>query len=212
MAIEKLVEFAKEGSKSIAGLVLLSGFPREEKPAREWFNYLFNSTFRSINALIDELERMRIELEFVKKNGALPDTPDVGEDTPIDPDVPVEPEQNPVGTWKIKQITSAILTTASSFDIGNIVYQVEHSSGKKVKDVVMTWQQGGYPTPNGTLYTAPAKDTDSKGVAIFTFRSEYLVDQRIHAHVTATAPNNPVKSSIFVLLKAPLGGTTAAGE
>lgn len=218
MAITKLVEFAKEGSKSIAGLVLLSGFPREEKPAREWFNYLFNATFTSINSLIDELEQMRIEIDYLKKNGVLPDAPDAGTPPVVDPEAPViPPEQNPVGTWIVTQLTSPMSgpLDAHFLDIGNVTYLVKHSSGKKVKNVVMTWQQsnqsevGGLP---GTLFTAPAKDTNDSGEVIFTFAAQYYVPYHRTAAVTVKAPNNPTFSNVFSLYTYQYtGGTSTAG-
>lgn len=211
MAI-KLIEFAKEGSKSIAGLVLDFGFPREEKPAREWFNYLFNATFKTINDLIDELNQMRIELDYLKKNGALPTDPDAGA-LPGDPVLP--PEINPTGTWDVVQLTSPIQTGAYSYDIGNVSYLVKHSSGKQVKDVVMTWIQDAAPFYNErTKYTSPAKDTDAKGEITITFRSESNVNTYNKATVTVTAPNNPLKTKVFSLYTFVFGGggSSAAGE
>ena len=208
MALVKLIEFAKEGSKSIAGLVLDFGFPREEKPAREWFNYLFNATFRTINDLIDEINQMRIELEFLKKNGTLPTDPDAGVVVPpVDPDAPViPPGQNPVGTWIVKQITAPIPANGDYVDIGNVVYSVKNSSGKTVKDVVMTWKQlATDPITMPTTYTSPAKDTDSTGEVIFTFRAQYFVTNAPNAITTVTAPNNPLKSTIFVLASSTWG-------
>lgn len=57
MAIIKLTEFAKTGAKNTDGLALEAGFPAEQKPARQWFNWLFNSLSIKINELIDQLEQ-----------------------------------------------------------------------------------------------------------------------------------------------------------
>ena len=54
MAIEKLDEFAKDGQKNTDGLTLTDGFPVLVKPARQWFNYLFNAIAVKINQIIDE--------------------------------------------------------------------------------------------------------------------------------------------------------------
>lgn len=54
MAIEKLPEFAKNGQKNTDKLVLEDGFPVNLKPARQWFNFLFNQLTLSINQIIDE--------------------------------------------------------------------------------------------------------------------------------------------------------------
>lgn len=56
MTIEKLTEFAKladENSSNTQGLELEKGFPRLLQPARQWFNWLFNSLTKKINELID---------------------------------------------------------------------------------------------------------------------------------------------------------------
>lgn len=53
MPIEKLDEFAKNGQKSTEGIILENGFPQEEKPARQWFNYIFNAISIKTNELID---------------------------------------------------------------------------------------------------------------------------------------------------------------
>ncbi|WP_374527802.1 hypothetical protein [Acinetobacter sp.] len=54
MAIEKLTEFAKDGQKNVDGLTLTDGFPVLTKPARQWFNWLFNTLTLKINEIIDE--------------------------------------------------------------------------------------------------------------------------------------------------------------
>lgn len=54
MPISKIEEFAKNGQKSTEGIILENGFPQEEKPARQWFNYILNSQAVKSNELIDE--------------------------------------------------------------------------------------------------------------------------------------------------------------
>ncbi|MDH1068949.1 hypothetical protein N5B96_05505 [Acinetobacter johnsonii] len=54
MAIEKLSEFAKDGQKNTDDLNLTDGFPVSKKPARQWFNWLFNSLTLKINEIIDD--------------------------------------------------------------------------------------------------------------------------------------------------------------
>lgn len=58
MSIEKLEEFARDGEQSENGLVILDGFPRYEKPARQWFNSLFNTFSNKINTLVDAVNEL----------------------------------------------------------------------------------------------------------------------------------------------------------
>lgn len=53
MAIEKLTEFAKTGQKNTDDLNLEIGFVVKRKPARQWFNWLFNTLTTKINEIID---------------------------------------------------------------------------------------------------------------------------------------------------------------
>ena len=53
MAIEKLSEFAKDGQKNTDDLNLTDGFSVSKKPARQWFNWLFNSLTTKVNEIID---------------------------------------------------------------------------------------------------------------------------------------------------------------
>lgn len=55
MSIEKIVEFAENGDKSISGLNITTGFPRQQKPYRQWMNYLFNWLSSKTNEVIDEV-------------------------------------------------------------------------------------------------------------------------------------------------------------
>ncbi|MCU4483576.1 tail fiber protein, partial [Acinetobacter ursingii] len=54
MAVDKLPEFAKNGQKNTDGLNQEDGFPVNLKPARQWFNFLFNKLSLAINQIIDE--------------------------------------------------------------------------------------------------------------------------------------------------------------
>lgn len=53
MSIEKLEEFARDGQKNTDELILTDGFPRPKFPARQWFNWLFNTITKKINEIID---------------------------------------------------------------------------------------------------------------------------------------------------------------
>ena len=54
MPIDKLPEFSKTGQKNTDGLNQEDGFPVNLKPARQWFNFLFNKITVTINQLIDQ--------------------------------------------------------------------------------------------------------------------------------------------------------------
>lgn len=58
--IDKLEEFAVNGDKSITGLNLTTGFPRQQKPFRQWMNYLFNWSTVKLNEVIDEVNAVNI--------------------------------------------------------------------------------------------------------------------------------------------------------
>ena len=60
MAIEKLSEFAKDGQKNTDDLVLTDGFSVSRKPARQWFNWLFNTLTLKINEII--------EADYIRRN------------------------------------------------------------------------------------------------------------------------------------------------
>lgn len=53
MTIEKLTEFAKTGQKNTDDLNLTDGFSVSKKPARQWFNWLFNTLTSKVNEIID---------------------------------------------------------------------------------------------------------------------------------------------------------------
>lgn len=90
MAIEKVLEFSREGLKSLTGLVPDLGFPREIKPAREWFNYLFNLIFSALNELIEETNKQRLEIDALTRRINAASAGDGGVIIPpTDPEPPV---------------------------------------------------------------------------------------------------------------------------
>lgn len=60
MTIQKLDDFAENGDKNLTGIDVRQGFVQAEKPARQWFNSLFNSTIKKVNEVITALESIRI--------------------------------------------------------------------------------------------------------------------------------------------------------
>lgn len=59
--IENIFEFAKTGERSDAGLELEIGFPRNQKPARQWFNSLLHSITFKTNEIVAALNTVVIE-------------------------------------------------------------------------------------------------------------------------------------------------------
>ena len=55
MTINKLDEFAKNGDKSISGLTLTAGFPRKQKPYRQWFNWILNDITKKTNEIVSDV-------------------------------------------------------------------------------------------------------------------------------------------------------------
>lgn len=61
--INKLDEFAVNGDKAITGLTLTTGFPRQQKPYRQWMNYLFNWVTKKTNEVVDEVNLINTKID-----------------------------------------------------------------------------------------------------------------------------------------------------
>lgn len=57
--IEKLIEFAVNGEKNTNELNQTNGFPAALKPARQWFNWLFNSLTVKVNELVTSINTLQ---------------------------------------------------------------------------------------------------------------------------------------------------------
>lgn len=199
--IEKLLEFAKDGQKSIQGLSILLGFPRDEKPARDWFNYLFNKSFSTINILIDEINQMRADIQNLKEG-----TADV-----VLPDVPGGeiPNNNPVGGWTI-EYDGAQPTGGSSF----YRFELKHSSGKKVLNVSLAIEYLGSPLVSNMKVTnvfAP-KDTDDTGAVSFLVYTRQMDLQSFpNANLTVSAPKTTPLTKNFALFNGVVSGFSGDG-
>lgn len=74
MSIDKIIEFAgaaPESDKNTNELDLSRGFPSRLHPARQWFNYLFNTVTKKINEIIDQsasLNNLKINYDDVVNN------------------------------------------------------------------------------------------------------------------------------------------------
>lgn len=63
--INNLIEFAENGEKDITGLNQTNGFPAALKPARQWFNFLFNSLTSKVNEIITQVNTNKANIESI---------------------------------------------------------------------------------------------------------------------------------------------------
>ncbi|MDH0030303.1 MULTISPECIES: hypothetical protein [unclassified Acinetobacter] len=66
MPITKLTVFSENGDKNTTGLNQNLGFPSLLKPARQWFNYLFNAVTKKINEVIDGVDFLQDQITIEK--------------------------------------------------------------------------------------------------------------------------------------------------
>lgn len=188
--IEKLIDFAKDGQKSIQGLALDLGFPRDEKPARAWFNYLFNKSFGTINLLIDEIDILRAKVDYLEIKDNIVIIP------PLIPD-PIEPTppQNKVGEWTVT-IPPRKLSWNATPTLNQITLQ--HSSGEKVGDVEVSATQirlDGYRA--GTTITDGLGSTSDSGAITRFLYASNRPDSYTKMEVTIKAPNTETLVRVF---------------
>lgn len=65
MTIQKLDDFAENGDKNLTGIDVQQGFIQAEKPARQWFNYLFNSITKKVNEVITAVETLVVSTDKI---------------------------------------------------------------------------------------------------------------------------------------------------
>lgn len=65
MTIIKLDDFAENGDKNLTGIDVNQGFVQAEKPARQWFNFLFNSITKKVNEVITAVEELVISTDKI---------------------------------------------------------------------------------------------------------------------------------------------------
>ena len=137
MAIEKLLEFAKDGQKNTDDLNLTDGFPVSKKPARQWFNWLFNSLTSKVNEIIDA--------EFIPKAEIVDNLTTNDATKPVSAaqaknlqDNKLEKNANAVSATKLQTartiaISGAVTGTATSFDgSGNIAIATTAIDGSEI--------------------------------------------------------------------------------
>lgn len=149
MAIEKLLEFAKDGQKNTDDLNLTDGFPVSKKPARQWFNWLFNSLTSKVNEIIDA--------EFIPKAEIVDNL------TTNDATKPVSAKQVKL-LQENKLDKSALNNTLTST---SITQALTAAQGKVLNDqafgVGQTWQIASLV--KGTTYT----NTTGKLIVVFAY-------------------------------------------
>lgn len=65
MTIEKLDDFAENGDKNLTGIDVQQGFVQSEKPARQWFNWLFNSITKKVNEVVTSINELIIDTDRI---------------------------------------------------------------------------------------------------------------------------------------------------
>lgn len=150
MAIEKLTEFAKDGQKNVDGLTETDGFPVLTKPARQWFNWLFNSITTKINEIIDQ----KIDFEDIIDNLTTNDAtqPVSAKQAKVLQDNKLDKTSNAVSATKLATARTIALTGATqgsaTFDgSGNI------SISTTGLGVSQTWQNLTESRSSNTNYT-----------------------------------------------------------
>ena len=151
MAIDKLPEFAKDGQKNTDDLVLTDGFPVLKKPARQWFNWLFNTVSLKINEIIDN----KIDFENIVDNLTTDDADKVASARTVK-----ELQDNKLGKTDLKdasttqkgvvQVNNTLTSTATN-------QALTAAQGKMLNDqafgVGQTWMNVRSERSLGTTYT-----------------------------------------------------------
>ena len=66
MTIQKLDDFAENGDKNLTGIDIQQGFVQAEKPARQWFNYIFNSITNKVNEVITAINNLVVGTDKIE--------------------------------------------------------------------------------------------------------------------------------------------------
>ena len=66
MTIQKLDDFAENGDKNLTGIDIQEGFVQAEKPARQWFNYIFNSITNKVNEVITAINNLVVGTDKIE--------------------------------------------------------------------------------------------------------------------------------------------------
>lgn len=73
MPISLLTVFSSSGEKNTSGLTQADGFPAAQKPARQWFNWLFNAYSAKINEIAGQVNTNTTDLSNLGTKAQLVD-------------------------------------------------------------------------------------------------------------------------------------------
>lgn len=73
MPISLLTVFSSSGEKNTSGLTQADGFPAAQKPARQWFNWLFNAYSAKINEIAGQVNTNTTDLSSLGTKAQLVD-------------------------------------------------------------------------------------------------------------------------------------------
>ena len=171
MAIEKLIEFAKDGQKNTDDLNLTDGFPVSKKPARQWFNWLFNSLTSKVNEIIDA--------DFVPKADIVDNL------TTDDAKKPVSAKQaKNLQDSKLDKMANAVSATKlkNARKINNVDF--DGTSDITVTDDALTYMPIPYPKsspPTGYLAMMGQAISESTYPKLYALYGAVLPDMRAYS-------------------------------
>ena len=200
MPIEKLPEFAKDGQKNTDDLTLLDGFPVGKKPARQWFNWLFNTLTVKINEIIDD---------FIPK-------------TDIVDNLTTNDASKPVSAKQAKLLQDNKFNKAdvvNSLTTGGVAKALSAEQGKALFAMFSNYpSQSGYQKfPNGIILQWGIIQVDANGKASQTLPIAFTTQgyQVVTCYDYPDAPDYPTGVSallgitaVTVGIKAPIGSGT----
>ena len=161
MAIDKLPEFAKDGQKNTDDLVLTDGFPVLKKPARQWFNWLFNTVSLKINEIIDN----KIDFENIVDKLTTDDANKVASARTVK-----ELQDNKLDKTDLKDastVQKGVVKLSNTLTSANTDQALTAAQGKVLNDrafgVGQSWQNVLASRVSGTTYT----NTTSKTITVY---------------------------------------------
>ena len=171
MAIEKLSEFAKDGQKNTDDLNLTDGFPVSKKPARQWFNWLFNTLTSKVNEIIDA--------DFIPKTDIVNNLTTDDEKKPVSAKQAKNLQDN-----KLDETANAVSATKlkNARKINNVDF--DGTSDITVTDDALTYMPIPYPKsspPTGYLAMMGQAISESTYPKLYALYGAVLPDMRAYS-------------------------------